>query len=121
MSDTSVAIQNLEYKQTWNTCFESYLRQLDSVKPVIWTGDFNVAPTPLDLRNSKTNYNKTPGHSQAEIDGYNAQLYPDESSGHGKLVDVWRKGREEMEGQYTYYSYRFKCREKGIGKQFLSI
>lgn len=43
------------------------------------------------MRNWKTNYNKTAGCTQAEIDGFNKQLNPEEGSGHKKLVDVWRR------------------------------
>lgn len=94
------------------------------------------------MRNWKTNYNKTAGCTQSEIDGFNKQLNPEEGSGHGKIVDVWRreclaclggtKGRvgvltgmyvcprcaelhPETVGVYSYYSYRFNAREKGIG------
>jgi exonuclease III len=58
------------------------------------------------------------GYTQDEQDGYNAQLNPAEGSGHGPLVDVWRAKHPDAVGQYTYYSYRFKCREKGIGTLF---
>ena len=58
------------------------------------------------------------GYTQDEQDGYNAQLNPAEGSGHEPLVDVWRAQHPDTVGQYTYYSYRFKCREKGIGTPF---
>jgi AP endonuclease 1 len=41
----SIRIQTLDEKKQWNTVFEAYVRDLDSKKPVIWTGDLNVAPT----------------------------------------------------------------------------
>jgi AP endonuclease-1 len=44
-----------------------------------------------DVRNWKTNYNKSAGCTQTEIDGFNKQLNPEEGSGHKKLVDVWRR------------------------------
>lgn len=50
----------MDYKKEWNTAFEQYLRELDAKKPVIWAGDFNVAPTEKDIRHAKPNWNKTP-------------------------------------------------------------
>lgn len=60
--------------------------------------------------------NKTPGYTQDEIDGYNSQLNPSPDSGCEPLLDVWREQHPDAVGQYSYYSYRFKCREKGIGE-----
>ncbi|KAM0792388.1 hypothetical protein ACM66B_005068 [Microbotryomycetes sp. NB124-2] len=108
-------LKNLDKKIEWNEAFEEYLRQLDAKKPVIWTGDLNVIPTELDIRNWKTNYNKSAGVTQQEIDGFNSQLNPDDKSGHGKLVDVWRHLNPELQGHYSYFSRRFDCRTKGIG------
>lgn len=125
----------MDYKKEWNVAFEKYLRELDATKPVIWGGDFNCAPTAKDIRHAKPNWNKTPvslpvgtsryvwltsieqGYTQAETDGFMSQLNPSTGSGHEPLVDVWREKHPETVGQYTYYSYRFKCREKGIGAQ----
>ncbi|KAK4053006.1 hypothetical protein OIV83_001739, partial [Microbotryomycetes sp. JL201] len=108
-------LKNLDKKVEWNEAFEEYLRQLDAKKPVIWTGDLNVIPTELDIRNWKTNYNKSPGVTQKEIDAFKAQLNPKEDTGHAKLVDVWRHMNPELEGHYSYFSRRFDCRTKGIG------
>lgn len=44
-----------------------------------------------------------------------SQLNPAADSGHEPLLDVWREKHPDTVGHYTYYSYRFKCREKGIG------
>ena len=44
---TDMAFQTLEAKKEWNAHFETYIRDLDKKKPVIWAGDMNVAPTEL--------------------------------------------------------------------------
>jgi AP endonuclease 1 len=80
---------------------------------VIWTGDINVAPTALDLANPKTNWNKTPGYTEAETRAFKKILEPQED-GQRKMVDVWRHLHPELR-HYTYFSYRFNCRAKGIG------
>ncbi|BGP37979.1 hypothetical protein JCM10449v2_001906 [Rhodotorula kratochvilovae] len=108
-------LKSLPEKEKWNRAFEAYLRELDAKKPVVWAGDLNVVPTTLDIRNWKTNYNKSAGCTDAEIEGFKRQLNPPEDSGHGRMVDVWRERNPDKEGHYTYYSYKFQCREKGIG------
>jgi len=108
-------LKTLDQKKEWNTHFETYIRDLDKRKPVIWTGDLNVAPTELDLANPKTNFNKTAGYTEAEITAFKNILDPPESSPDAnKFVDVWRR-LHPTEKQYTYFSYRFNCRLKGIG------
>jgi AP endonuclease-1 len=63
--------------------------------------------------------NQRQGYTQDETDGYLSQLNPAADSGYEALIDVWRRDHPDAVGQYTYYSYRFKCREKGIGEQRL--
>ncbi|KAF8212026.1 Endonuclease/exonuclease/phosphatase [Mycena galopus ATCC 62051] len=92
----------LDQKKEWNEHFETYIRDLDKRKPVIWMGDLNVAPTELDLANPKPNcFQKHLGSSESAPDA-------------NKFVDVWRS-LHPTDRQYTYFSYRFNCREKGIG------
>ena len=79
---------------------------------MIWTGDLNVAPTALDLANPKTNWNKTPGYTEAETSAFKKVLEPDVDG--QKMVDVWRHLHPDLR-HYTYFSYRFNCRSKGIG------
>ena len=68
-----------------------------------------------DLANPKTNWNKTPGYTEAETSAF-ARIM--NASGEGsdapKFVDVWRKRHPDLR-HYTYFSYRFNCREKGLG------
>ncbi|KAK0210872.1 Endonuclease/exonuclease/phosphatase [Desarmillaria ectypa] len=109
-------LKTLGVKNEWNVHFTRYIRDLDKKKPVIWTGDLNVAPTEIDLCNAKRNWNKTAGYTEAETTAYKEILSPPEGSSDAehKFVDVWRKLHPE-DKHYTYFSYRFNCRAKGIG------
>ncbi|SDS76477.1 exodeoxyribonuclease-3 [Gillisia sp. Hel1_33_143] len=100
-------LEKLEYRTQWDKDFLSYLKQLEKTKPVIITGDFNVAHKAIDLKNDKSNYNKTAGYTQKEIDGMDNLL----AAG---FVDVFRHFHPEKVA-YTYWSYRFKSREKNTG------
>jgi len=108
-------LKTLDAKKEWNVHFEKYIRDLDKKKPVIWTGDLNVAPTEMDLANAKKNWNKTAGYTEAETTSFKNILDPpDEVEGAHKFVDVWRR-LHPTDKHYTYFSYRFNCRMKGIG------
>jgi len=110
-------LKTLDAKREWNTHFEAYIRELDKKKPVIWGGDLNVAPTELDLANPKRNWNKTAGYTEAETSSFARILDPpesDSSESPGKFVDVWRQ-LHPTDKHYTYFSYRFNCRAKGLG------
>ncbi|OJT08188.1 Exodeoxyribonuclease [Trametes pubescens] len=113
--NAGTGLKTLDAKKEWNTHFEAYIRELDAKKPVIWTGDLNVAPTALDLTNPKPNWNKTPGYTEAETSSYARILNASkEEADAPQFVDVWRKLHPALK-HYTYFSYRFNCREKGIG------
>lgn len=100
-------LDRLGYRQQWDADFLNYLKNLEKTKPVIACGDFNVAHRPIDLKNDKSNYNKTAGYTQVEIDGMDNLL----NSG---FVDTFRHFHPE-EVAYTYWSYRFKARERNTG------
>jgi len=100
-------LERLAYRQQWDKDFLKYLKNLEKTKPVIVCGDFNVAHQSIDLKNDKSNYNKTAGYTQVEIDGMNNLL----KSG---FVDVFRY-LYPNEVAYTYWSYRFKARERNVG------
>ncbi|KAF8637413.1 hypothetical protein AX17_002908 [Amanita inopinata Kibby_2008] len=106
-------LKTLDAKKEWNVHFEKYIRDLDQRKPVIWTGDLNVAPTEMDLTNAKKNWNKTAGYTEAETSAFKNILDPKEKNT-AKFVDIWRK-IHPRDKHYTYFSYRFNCRTKGIG------
>ncbi|KAI0664812.1 Endonuclease/exonuclease/phosphatase [Cubamyces menziesii] len=113
--NAGTGLKTLDEKKVWNAHFEAYIRQLDKKKPVIWAGDLNVAPTEIDLANPKTNWNKTPGYTEAETSSFARILNASgEEADAGKFVDVWRDKHPGLR-HYTYFSYRFNCREKGLG------
>ncbi|EPT06055.1 hypothetical protein FOMPIDRAFT_1154774 [Fomitopsis schrenkii] len=122
--NAGTGLKTLDAKKEWNKHFTAYIRSLDKQKPVIWAGDLNVAPTEKDLANPKTNWNKTPGYTEAETSAFARILDPsgaapdsDEAAGTedvGKFVDVWRAMHPDLR-HYTYFGYRFQCRSKGIG------
>ncbi|KAH9854215.1 Endonuclease/exonuclease/phosphatase [Lenzites betulinus] len=113
--NAGTGLKTLDAKKEWNTHFEAYIRDLDKRKPVIWTGDLNVAPTALDLTNPKPNWNKTPGYTEVETSAFARVLNASaEEADAPQFVDVWRKLHPALK-HYTYFSYRFNCREKGIG------
>ncbi len=100
-------MSRLDYRQTWDKDFRSFLNKLQKKKPVIACGDFNVAHQPIDLARPKENYNKTSGYTQAEIDGMDALLK-------AGFVDTYRHLRPEEVG-YSWWSARFGARQKNIG------
>ncbi|KAI0748107.1 Endonuclease/exonuclease/phosphatase [Daedaleopsis nitida] len=116
--NAGTGLKTLDAKKEWNTHFEAYIRELDKKKLVVWTGDLNVAPTAIDLANPKTNWNKTPGYTEAETSSFARILNASEAEAHDpdvpKFVDVWRKRHPDLR-HYTYFSYRFNCRDKGLG------
>jgi exodeoxyribonuclease III len=97
----------LDYRKEWDKKFLKYLQELEEKKPVVLCGDLNVAHTDIDLKNAKSNYNKTAGYTQVEIDGL--QKYFD----HG-FLDTFREFNKEPEN-YTYWSYMFSARSKNVG------
>ncbi|HRP53831.1 MAG TPA: exodeoxyribonuclease III [Fluviicola sp.] len=97
----------LPYRQTWDEDFLKYLKNLETKKPVVVCGDFNVAHQAIDLARPKENYNKAAGYMQEEIDGMNAFT----SQG---FIDSWRLIHGD-EVKYTWWSYRAGARQKNIG------
>ncbi|HUH29506.1 exodeoxyribonuclease III [Gelidibacter sp.] len=97
----------LDYRQQWDIDFRNYLTNLKAIKPVILCGDLNVAHQAIDLKNDKANYNKTAGYTQIEIDGMDHLL-------DAGFVDSWRHFHPDTIA-YTYWSYRFKARERNTG------
>lgn len=100
-------LERLEYRKQWDIDFLAYLKSLEKTKPVIIAGDFNVAHKPIDLKNDKVNYNKTAGYTQIEIDGMDNFIK-------AGFIDSFRYFHPE-ETAYTYWSYRFKSRERNTG------
>ena len=100
-------MKRLDYRSTWDIAFGDYLKKLRKKKPVIVTGDFNVAHTPIDLARPKPNYNKTSGYTQVEIDGLD---YIHKAG----FVDAFRT-LYPNEVKYTFWSVMFGARAKNVG------
>ena len=100
-------LRRLGERQEWDKCCAEYLAQLDQKKPVIACGDFNVAHREIDLKNPKTNH-KNAGFSDEERAKMTQLL------GRG-FTDTWRFFYPDLEGVYSWWSYRFKAREKNAG------
>ncbi len=97
----------LDYREQWDIDFIQFINTLRKNKPVIVCGDLNVAHTEIDLARPKSNYNKTAGYTQREIDGMTAL----QKSG---FVDSFRY-LNPNEVKYSWWSYRARAREKNIG------
>ncbi|NBC83023.1 MAG: exodeoxyribonuclease III [Bacteroidetes bacterium] len=100
-------LKRLDYRKTWDEALCNYLTGLDKQKPIIFTGDLNVAHTEIDLARPKENYNKSAGYTQTEIDGLNKLL-------DAGLVDTFRHFHPDKI-QYTFWNQRFKARERNVG------
>ena len=96
-----------DYRGKWDKAFRKFLKDLDASKPVILCGDLNVAHQPIDLKNDKSNYNKTAGYTQLEIDGFTRHL----KSG---FVDSFRHLHPDEEA-YTWWSYIGNARANNVG------
>jgi exodeoxyribonuclease-3 len=97
----------LDYRQTWDVALLNHLKKLEQTKPVIWCGDMNVAHKAIDLANPKSNYNKSAGYTQKEIDGMDAF----HAAG---FVDTFRHFYPEVV-KYSWWSARFNSRAKNVG------
>lgn len=100
-------LARLDYRMTWEEAFRAYLKQLEAAKPVIVCGDMNVAHKEIDLKNPKTN-RKNAGFTDEEREKFSILL----DSG---FIDTYRYFYPEQEGIYSWWSYRFKAREKNAG------
>ncbi len=105
--NSGAGMKRLDYRGTWDIAFADFLAGLKAKKPVIITGDFNVAHNAIDLANPKSNYNKTSGYTQKEIDGFSHIL----SQG---FVDSYRALYPE-EVVYTFWSLRTGARARNAG------
>ncbi|WP_446051485.1 exodeoxyribonuclease III [Zobellia laminariae] len=100
-------LKRLDYRKTWDDDFLDYIKNLEKNKPVITCGDFNVAHQAIDLKNDKSNYDKTAGYTQVEIDGMTHII-------NAGFVDSFRYLHPD-EIAYSFWSYRFKSRERNTG------
>ncbi|KSV57943.1 exodeoxyribonuclease III [Acetivibrio ethanolgignens] len=100
-------LARLDYRMTWEAAFLDYLKKLEEKKPVIFCGDLNVAHQEIDLKNPKTN-RRNAGFTDEERDCFTKLL----ASG---FIDTYRYFYPDTEGVYSWWSYRFKAREKNAG------
>lgn len=100
-------LARLDYRMAWEDAFLAYLKGLEKTKPVIVCGDMNVAHKEIDLKNPKTN-RRNAGFTDEERQKFSMLL----ESG---FVDTFRYFYPEQEGIYSWWSYRFKAREKNAG------
>ena len=99
-------LRRLDYRMKWEEDFQAYLHRLDAIKPVIVCGDMNVAHQEIDLKNPKTNH-KNAGFTDEEREKMTQLL----SNG---FIDTFRSLYPEQVA-YSWWSYRFRAREKNTG------
>ena len=100
-------LKRLDYRMKWESDFLSYLKKLEERKPVVFCGDLNVAHTEIDLKNPKTN-RKNAGFTDEERQKFTELL-------EAGFIDTFRYFYPDKEGFYSWWSYRFKAREKNAG------
>lgn len=100
-------LDRLPYRMEWEDAFLRYLKKLEEKKPVVFCGDLNVAHKEIDLKNPKSN-KMNAGFTQEERDKFTTLL------GAG-FIDTFRYFYPDTEGAYSWWSYRFKAREKNAG------
>lgn len=100
-------LKRLAYRMSWEDALRTYLQALDQKKPVIYTGDLNVAHTEIDLKNPKSNRGN-PGFSDQEREKMTTLL----SCG---FTDTFRYLYPDRTGAYSWWSYRFHARKNNAG------
>ena len=100
-------LRRLEYRMEWERDFLAYLLKLQEKKPVICCGDMNVAHQEIDLKNPKTN-RKNAGFTDEEREKFTRLL-------DAGFIDTWRYFNPDLEGVYSWWSYRFSARQKNAG------
>lgn len=100
-------LKRLEYRMKWEDDFREYLLTLEKKKPVILCGDLNVAHNEIDLKNPKTNH-KNAGFTDEERGKMTALL-------DCNMIDTYRYFYPDTTGVYSWWSYRFRAREKNSG------
>lgn len=100
-------LARLSYRLEWENNIRQYLNELDSIKPVVYCGDLNVAHAEIDLKNPKSNEGNS-GFTQEERGKMTKLL----DSG---FIDSFRYVYPDAEGAYTWWSYMAKVRERNIG------
>ena len=100
-------LKRLDYRMTWEDDFLAYLKKLEADKPVVVCGDLNVAHQEIDLKNPKSN-RKNAGFTDEERGKFTRWL-------EAGFTDTFRHFYPEQKDIYSWWSYRFKAREKNAG------
>ena len=100
-------LARLDYRMEWEDAFLSSLKGLEVKKPVVFCGDLNVAHREIDLKNPKTN-RKNAGFTDEERAKFSRLL-------ENGFIDTFRYFYPDLEGAYSWWSYRFHAREKNAG------
>ena len=100
-------LARLPYRMKWEDDFLAYLKKLEEKKPVIFCGDLNVAHREIDLKNPKTN-RKNAGFTDEEREKFTALT-------EAGFIDTFRFFYPDLKDVYSWWSYRFKAREKNAG------
>ena len=100
-------LHRLNYRSKWDNDLLEFILNKQNNKPVFLCGDLNVAHQPIDLKNPKANYNKTPGYTQKEINGMSQFI-------ENGYTDTFRHFYPD-EIKYSWWSYRFNSRARNIG------
>lgn len=105
--NSKTELARLDYRMIWEDAFKDYLVELDKKKPVIVCGDLNVAHKEIDLKNPKTNL-RNAGFTEEERGKFTDLL-------NAGFTDTFRYFYPDVTGIYSWWSYRFKAREKNAG------
>ena len=100
-------LRRLDYRMKWEHDFREFLMALDKRKPVIVCGDMNVAHEEIDLKNPKTN-RRNAGFTDEEREQFGLLL-------EAGFTDTFRYFYPDRKDCYSWWSYRFRAREKNAG------
>ena len=100
-------LARIDYRMAWDRRYREFLKDLEATKPVVTCGDFNVAHNEIDLKNPGPNRGKA-GFSDQERTAFTELL-------DAGFVDTFRMLHPGLTGAYSWWSYRFKAREKNAG------
>lgn len=100
-------LSRMEDRMDWEETFLRYIKTLEKMKPVVISGDFNVAHQPVDIRNSKENEGNA-GYTQQEREKFTHLL--DQN-----MIDTYRHFHPSEKDIYSWWSYRYGVRERNIG------
>lgn len=105
--NSKTELERLDYRMIWEDEFRKYMQNLETKKPVVVCGDLNVAHKEIDLKNPKPNRGNA-GFTDEERGKFTELM-------NAGFIDTFRYFYPEQEGIYSWWSYRFKAREKNAG------